>query len=425
MSEAEVTCPAGTVVGVDDGAVRHFHSVAYSRIPAPFDDAVPAERGRLIDASVARPEAIALSITTPATATASDDLPVMVWIHGGRFEEGSHAETTTGSEAFSAQGVIQVRVGYRMTLPGLVQFPDDDPAHFRAAHDCQLALEWVQRNIEAFGGDPTNITLVGQSAGANLVLWLARRDYYRGAFRRAVALSPAFPRRTFAKRRASLRAALGMPLTRRALNAADPKRLERGYRRFRTRHITDMALGPGPLDPAELAAVDLVVTSTRDEFYASATPTDSLGIAPLSVRGTGRIMDLYRPRVREYLAACRDIDPDHLQGRFVSDSLVRRFVDRVAEGAPGPVWQAEFVSDTDAPAQHSDELPWLFAQGPHPAGEGLNAWMVRYCRDGDPGWPRYQPGRTVLRTNFACTQHELAHDPLGYMRGAFRDSPGV
>ncbi|WP_349676585.1 carboxylesterase family protein, partial [Corynebacterium sp. UBA2622] len=52
--------------------------------------------------------------------------------------------------------MIQVRVGYRLRLAGLARFPDDAPSHYRAAHDCQLALEWVQRNIEAFGGDPTN-----------------------------------------------------------------------------------------------------------------------------------------------------------------------------------------------------------------------------------------------------------------------------
>ncbi|QPK82817.1 carboxylesterase family protein [Corynebacterium qintianiae] len=421
MTTAEVTCPAGTIVGVQRGAVRHFHSIEYSRISAPFNDALPAERGLLIDATVPRPEKTALSVTTPANATDADDLPVMVWIHGGRFEEGNHADPDTGAEAFAAQDVIQVRVGYRKTLPGLVQFPDDDPCHFRAAHDCQLALEWVQRNIEAFGGDPTNITLVGQSAGANLVLWLARRDHYRGAFRRAVAMSPAFPRRTFAQRKASLRASLSMPLTREALNSADPRKLQRGYRRFRTRHITDLALGPGPLEPGELADVDLVVTSTRDEFYRSGARTDAMGTAPFGVRFAGMFMDLDHSEVRDYLAACREIDPDHLQGRFISDSLVRRFVDRVAEGAPGRVWQAEFVSETGQPAHHCDDLPSLFAQPPHAVGEGLNGWMARFCADGEPGWPTYKPGRRVLRTGFSCAAPELVTDPLGYLRRAFKN----
>lgn len=422
MATAEVTCPAGTVIGIDDGAVRHFHSIEYSRITAPFDDATPAETGMLIDATVARPEKTALSITTPSGATDADDLPVMVWIHGGRFEEGSHADPNTGSEAFAAQGVIQVRLGYRTTLAGLVQFPDDEPSHFRAAHDCLLALEWVQRDIEAFGGDPTNITLVGQSAGAALVLWLARRDHYRGGFRRAVAMSPAFPRKVYRQRRSSLRASLSMPLTRGTLNDADPERLERGYRRFRTRHITDLALGPGPLEPAELADVDLVVTSTHDEFYRTGAPADSAGIGPAWVRVAGRFMDLLPGRAGAYIEACCEIDPEHVLGRLFSDSLVRRFVDRVCEDAPGRVWQAEFVSDEGAAGSvpHSGDLPSLFAQAPHAAGEGLNGWMVRYCTDGEPGWPTYSPGRVALRTDVNCARPQLVEDPLGYLRGAFK-----
>ena len=423
MAPAEVTCPAGTIIGVNEGDCHHFHSIDYSRINAPFNDALPAERGAFIDATTPRPDAVALSITTPAHTTDADDLPVMVWIHGGRFEEGSHAENNTGAEAFAAQGVIQVRIGYRLKLPGLVQFPDDDPAHFRAVHDCQLALEWVQRNIEAFGGDPTNITVVGQSAGANIVLWLSRRDHYRGAFRRAVTLSPTFPRRTYARRKASLRAALGKPLTREALNAASASTLEHGYQWFRLRHITDMALGPAPLDAAELADVDLVVTSTRDEFYSYARRTNRMRMDPVAVRVTGQMMNLDLRHARAYRAGCREIDPGHLQGRLISDSLVRRFADRVAEGAPGRVWQAEFVADdaSDAPALHCDELPYLFAQAPHPPGAGLNGWMARFCHDGDPGWPQYKPGRTVLRTDFSCSRPEFVVDPLGYLRGKFRD----
>lgn len=419
MKTAEVTCPAGTVVGVVDGAARDFHSIEYSHISSPFSDAVPAARGLLIDATTPRPEKTALSITTPASATDADDLPVMVWIHGGRFEIGSHADPDTGAGAFAAQGVIQVRLGYRLDLAGLVQFPDDDPAHFRAAHDCQLGLEWVQKNIEAFGGDPTNITLVGQSAGANLVLWLTRRDHYRGAFRRAVALSPAFPRQTFGQRKASLRASLSMPITREKLSAADPRRLARGYRRFRTRHVTDLALGPGPLDPAELAEVDIVVTSTRDEFYRSGARTDAMGLGAATVSTIGRFMGLAPGAASAYLEACRAIDPKHTMGRFLSDSLIRRFVDRVAEGAPGRVWQAEFVSESGAPAHHCDELPSLFAQGPYEPGTGLNAAMARYCATGEPGWPPYQPGRSVLRTDFSCTAPKLVDDPLGYVREAF------
>ncbi|AWB84473.1 carboxylesterase family protein [Corynebacterium liangguodongii] len=423
MATAEVTCPAGTVVGTvegtTDGDVRRFHSIPYSTIPSPFADATPASRGMLIDASTPRPGACALTVTTPGDARDGDDMPVLVWIHGGRFEEGSHTDDA-GAYAFAAQGIIHVSIDYRMKLPGLVQFSDDGASHFRASHDCQLALEWVQHNIEAFGGDPTNVTLVGQSAGANLVVWLARRDHYRGGFRRAVALSPAFPRRTVAERKASLRASLSMPLTRSALDAAPAERLERGYRRFRAWHFSDLALGPGPLEPAELAAVDLVVTSTRDEFYPLGARVDAAGTSAAAIRASGWTMGLDPRAAGDYIAACRGIDPDHLMGRFLSDSLIRRFVDRICEGAPGRVWQAEFVSGDNTAATHCCELPALFAQGRYGAGEGLNGWLARFCATGDPGWPAYDEGRAALRVTLPGAGSEVVADPLGYLRGAFR-----
>ena len=68
---------------------------------------------------------------------------------------------------------------------------------------------------------------------------------------------------------------------------------------------------------------------------------------------------------------------------------------------------------------HCDELPSLFAQGPYAPSAGLNAAMARYCATGDPGWPPYQPGRTVLRTDFSCRKAELVRDPLDYVREAF------
>lgn len=412
----EVTCPAGTVRGARDGeeGVDRFHSIPYSRISAPFNDALPASPSTLIDATTPRPDTTALSVTTPAATRPGADLPVMVFIHGGRFEEGTHADPRTGAAGFSRNGVIQVQLGYRLRLPGLARFPDDAPSHFRAAHDCQLALEWVQRNIESFGGDPTNVTLVGQSAGAALTLWLARRDHFRGGFRRVLALSPAFPRMTYEKRKPVLRAALGKPLTRAALNNAAATRIERGYRRLRTFYITDMALGPAPLEPEELAEVDIVVTSTREEMYALGAGLDDRGFGELTLRGLGARMGLPLTRYRSYIDAARSLSPRRLSSRFFSDSLIRRWVDAVSERAPGPIWQAELVS-AYGPLRHSGELETLFTPGTR-----LNDWLLAYCGGARPGWPEYGPKRQVLRAEIDGPGRDIVHDPLGYMREAFR-----
>lgn len=426
-SPVEVDCPAGTVLGTLDSTagVRRFHSVPFSRIAAPFNDALPAAGGMLIDATSPRPSATALSLTTPADARPGSDLPVMVFIHGGRFEEGSHADPRTNAAAFAAHGVIQVQLGYRLKLPGLARFTDDAPSHYRAVHDCQLGLEWVQRNIESFGGDPTNVTLVGQSAGAAVALWLTRRDHYRGGFRRLLAMSPAFPRSGYASRKPVIRAAVGAALTRdrlNALHARSPEKLERAYRRIRATYFTDMALGPAPLEPAELAEVDMVVTSTREEMLPTCARSDGWGMGPATVRVAGPGMALRPSRARRYARAVGAFDGHHLGGHLVGDSIIRRWVDAVSESAPGRVWQAEIVSAA-GPVHHSGELDAVFGTGRFAAGEGLNGWLLDFCRGRLPGWPEYRtddaPGRQVLRAEVSGTSCEVVTDPLGHVRRAF------
>lgn len=322
-SPVEVTCPAGTVIGTERGGIAYFHSIEYAHFPAPFDDAEIAPKGLLIEATVPDPDSIALTIIAPRRAK---DAPVVVHIHGGRFEEGNHEDEASPGDNLARNGVILVRIGYRKKLHGLVPFPDDQPHHFRAVDDVNLGLEWVQRNIESFGGDPTNVTLTGQSAGAAIVLWLMRRDHYRGAFRRALAMSPAFPSGSFRERKSALR----IPTTRTWLNKAKPKTLERAYSRLRRRYFTDMALGPVPLDPTEMAEIDLVISSHEKEFQQP------------------------------------------LIGKRLSRKIILRWVDDVIARAPGRVWSVTFTGDS----RHSDELFPLF-DGP------LTPWLLNYANSGE------------------------------------------
>ncbi len=406
--QTEVTCPAGTIVGVERDGVRAFESIPYSRIVGAFDDPLPAEQGLLIDASVPRPGTASLSVTTPGTAKPGADHPVVVWIHGGRFEHGDHTETFTNPDDFARAGVVQVRVGYRLKFPGFLPLHTDAPGHYRGVADCAEALSWIQRNIEAFGGDPTNVTVVGQSAGAAIALWLARRDHYKGEFRRVLAMSPAFPRAPFESRKWATRGALSTPLTREALNQLyrdnEPK-MQRGYQRFRTQYITDCALGPHPLDATELAEVDLVVTSTREEFIGHGAALDRAHLGPAYVRAYGRRMGLKKGKAGDYLAGLGQENDSRAAGRFNSDALIRRWVDEVCEHAPGPnTWQAEFPH-----GRHSAELPALFRSGTQ-----LNDWLMNFARTGGVGWGRYGDRREAM-----CVGEGVASDPLGYFRGCF------
>lgn len=420
-SPVEVTCPAGTILGTADGRVARFHSIEYSRIPAPFSDAEPAPQGMLIDATVPRPERTALSIVAPVGAADADDLPVVVHIHGGRFEMGDHEDPASPGEALVENGVILVRIGYRLKLAGLIPFHDDKLRHFRAADDVSLGLEWVQKNIEAFGGDPTNVTLTGQSAGANLVLWLMRKDHYRGAFRRALAMSPAFPRLTYQQRKGAIRAGAGIPLTRDALNKASAKQLKRGYSSLRRRYFTDMALGPAPLEPEEMAEVDLVISSLAEEMYTSATVQDAVKMSRLTMALPGFIMGLKREHYTSFFRVLKERNAAHINGEFFSANLIRRWVDEVCERAPGTVWQVELTSDSKTPARHSADLAPVFGAPPYEAGEGLNGWLIRYATTGEVGWEPYGEDRQVLRVDLSGENAEMVTDPLGYLRGVFND----
>ena len=414
-----VDCPAGAVTGLDDGETHRFHSIEYSLIGGPFDDAAPRPGGQVIDATAPRPEAIALSVTTPSGAQPLADLPVIVYIHGGRYEKGSHTDPRADGGPNAAHGIITVQIGYRTKLPGFVRFHDDALTHYRGIDDCQLGLEWVQENIEAFGGDPTNVTLVGQSAGASTAMWLTRRDHYRGAFRRVVALSPSFPRNSFEKRKWLLRQTTGLPITRDHLHRwarRNPKRLDRGYGRFRFWLGLGMALGPYPLDPSQQADVPIVVSSTADEFYTmpAAEKLDRLGLGVLGVRVMGRLMGT--KKVGSWIRGARAIDPKHVAGRLVGDVNTRRWVLQIADETPGPLWLVEFTGEPEQPALHSRDIRPLFGVIDSP----IHDWLVNFATTGEPGFPQYHEGKQALRVRLATGETYPAVDPLGYIRGTMK-----
>jgi para-nitrobenzyl esterase len=135
-----------------------------------------------------------LNIWTPTTAPAKP-LPVMVWIHGGSFTAGSPATPSLGGANFARDGVVLVNLGYRVGALGFTHFGRLFPQLAGSGNlgllDQMAALEWVQKNIHAFGGDPQRITLMGCSAGSMSVgALLSRRDISTGV-RRAVMESGA------------------------------------------------------------------------------------------------------------------------------------------------------------------------------------------------------------------------------------------
>jgi para-nitrobenzyl esterase len=121
------------------------------------------------------------------TTSLSGSRPVMVFIHGGAFVNGNSAVPTYEGSAFARDGVVLVSINYRLGVYGFALLPDAPPN--RGLLDQVAALEWVRDNIAAFGGDPDNVTIFGESAGAMSVCRLLAMPRARGLFHKAIAQS--------------------------------------------------------------------------------------------------------------------------------------------------------------------------------------------------------------------------------------------
>lgn len=127
---------------------------------------------------------LTLNIWAPEGAAG---LPVMVFIHGGGFLTGNKDAPVHDGTAFARAGVVSVAINYRLGLDGFLAIPDV-PTNL-GLRDMLMALRWVGKNIAAFGGDPANITVFGESAGAMAIADLLASPLAQGLFRRAIIQS--------------------------------------------------------------------------------------------------------------------------------------------------------------------------------------------------------------------------------------------
>lgn len=134
-----------------------------------------------------------LDIWTPAK-TARDRLPVMVWIYGGGFSAGATSSPTYAGDRLAKLGVVQVNVAYRVGIFGFLAHPELSRESGNISGNYGLldqiaGLKWVQENIAAFGGDPSNVTIFGESAGGISVSMLAASPAAKGLFHRVISES--------------------------------------------------------------------------------------------------------------------------------------------------------------------------------------------------------------------------------------------
>lgn len=210
----------GTIVGRVDGDVVRALGIPYARagrfeVPAPTGlptaadgtqapyrafERAPASPQRTLriistvlegagDGMVDSEDCQALSITIPADLQPGEQLPVMVWIHGGAYVTGAgDLDLYDPRNLVAEQRVIVVSVTYRLGILGFLGDGETLPANLGLL-DLVLAVRWVHEHIASFGGDPGSVTLFGQSAGGDAIAHLMISDGTAGLFQRAILQS--------------------------------------------------------------------------------------------------------------------------------------------------------------------------------------------------------------------------------------------
>jgi carboxylesterase type B len=420
--------------------------------PPPWDVLIP-ERGPVGE------ECLNLNIWTPELGPAG--LPVMVWIPGGRFEAGSGA-TYDGSR-FARDGVVCVTINYRIGAEGFLYLGDGNVN--RGLLDQVAAVEWVRHNIAAFGGDPGNITVFGQSAGAMSVGTLLSMPRAAGLFRRAIAQSggahQVIPAEAARKVAQQLATKLGVEATREAIAAvpmdrllqaeeelradlvahADPARwgLEVAVSGMPWQPVIDGDVVPArPIDRIAAGAsanVDLIAGSTLDEFNFFLVPNGA--IDQVGAEALGFVIAGYGLPVEATLATYRATHPGAGPGELLSaiqsDWYFRIPALRLADAhamSPAATYMYEFAWRSPEfggrlGACHGADIAFVFdtlddqplggGNPPHELADRMHAAWIGFATKGDPGWPRYDlTRRATMRFD---TSSGIVDDPRSAERG--------
>lgn len=338
------------------------------------------------------------TVYAPVEATAGGSVsaprPVVVFIHGGRYEAGHADELWYDGEALVKQGCIVVTVNYRKRFEGFLPLDDstdNSPPHFRAVDDLLHALHWVHTMCDELGGDTGNVTLAGQSAGGGLIAWLLTLREADPLFHRAVIMSPGLPRGGGPRRWLSARLALMAPgrptdpLPRDYIDSLSPNQLQTAYRRFASVHSTDCAVGPYPLDVSALRPVPVMIGTMHDEFVTFPLVKDvdrvlrrvlhtlrlPQVVASWLLAPTMLVLGVPLRTLRSWCRFAAAEEPVRPLGRTVGDRMIRRWASAIADGlaaAGSDVWAYEFIGGRDGAkvgelghyALHCGELPQLF-----------------------------------------------------------------
>lgn len=383
-----------------------------------------------------------LNVWAPKGATKA---PVVVWIYGGGFNVGSASMANYSGEGLARDGVVRVNIAYRLGALGFIAHPEltAESGHGGSGNyglmDQIAALEWVQRNIGAFGGDPANVTIVGQSAGAMSVSLLQASPRAKGLFARAVAMSgsafggmigPA-PLATAEAQGIALQTELG------AVSLAEMRSLP-GDRVIAATTRRDAIVQDGYVLPASAEAtfaaraqsdVPVLIGYTRDESFRPFGPINSQAdfasaVATRYPANAAQVVKAYT--AADPARAAADLARDGTVGRQMADWALAQ-----SRNGTAPVYAFHFArrqpyapgiafSDHDPAtvgAYHTGDVPyWLRTRSSLNLFRQTRVWepvddvleremagaIVSFARDGVPQsagigrWPAFNAGKPRL-----------------------------
>ncbi|CAN5597103.1 carboxylesterase family protein [soil metagenome] len=369
---------------------------------------------------------LSLNMWAPADA-APGTCPVIFWIHGGALHQGANSEALTDGSRFAAGGAVVVAANYRLGAEGFSVL-GGAPLNL-GLEDVLAALRWVHDEISSFGGDPTRITIVGQSAGGVLAAALMASPSAQGMFQRVIVQSGPLEAQPADEAGAITRLMaehLGIAPTKQAFAAIAPQQLLESQAAAISGGI------PGVTSPGFQLAIDetLVPTSPGDALIAGVAADVELLIgvcaeehrlymAPTGMLDlvTDELLDLLLitapfPDLNVYRAAMPDARPGDLAGTLLSDVTLRgpmlEAADaRAAAGATTYVYEFAWRSPSlDLGAAHAVDLPYVFHTlnvpdsqmlvgdtAPTELADAMNGAWLRFAAGADPGWPRWDQRR--------------------------------
>jgi para-nitrobenzyl esterase len=378
-----------------------------------------------------------LNVFAPAGKSAAKR-PVAVWIHGGGWNGGfSAARQYDPTPLVKEGGIVVVSVNYRLGVLGLLATKSLDEANGEPSgnyliRDHQAALLWVQKNVAAFGGDPRNVAVVGESAGANSILAIVTSPVFKGSFQKAIVQSGVDDAHTLRRAQSEqtgeeVAKALGCA---EAAGQADCLRKLPVEAILKVRRKIGIVDDPRlfPMDPylayreGKFNHVPMIIGSNLHEGYFFTAGTErGLGHAMTEAEYAATMKTTFGPdadAVMKLYPAKSAPSPAAALGDAITDRRFACYMDLARAGASKYATVYGFEMDEPNPAQqqprpkfsldnssyHTSDLGYLFdydtapLQGDAAAlGKKMRSYWIQFMKTGSPDgkglavWPKFTP----------------------------------